>query len=291
MSTDESLDKYTLEQYETMQQMGDLLDAELRELDWQEIQKKLPYKKTRNKKRKTFITNQHIADKFGINRCKMDSYLRGDEPIDALTLLNFCVLLDCEAGYILGEFNEKKRTNADVKKVTGLSVEALKSLNEKKDAIIYEKTISGKNNSEIFIKPIDNNDMIPDNSKYSDVLNNILIQHPELITMIGQILFCNELKLEHFGGDKFISGLHPNAQHGVIQNNTFEMCMSLALHLYKLSTGENNFPTLSFSENFNFAQQYITNHVNELKKENTYLKDEITNMEQDDGYEFGARPY
>ena len=30
---------------------------------------------------------------------------------------------------------------------------------------------------------------------------------------------------------------------------------------------------------------------NELKKENSYLKDEITNMEQEDGYEFGARPY
>ena len=291
---DEYLDekeKYSKDDLPIMKKMGKLLDDELTELDWLEILKNTPERTERNKKRKTYITNQSIADEFGISRYKVDAYLRGDEPLDVLTLLKFCKKLNCEAGYILGEFDEKKRQTSDVKKATGLSSDALKALNKKKNSVIYDKTVWHKNDTQVVIKPMSAKDTVPANSKYSDVLSNILTQHPELITMIGQILFCNELKLEHVVGGRFISGLQPNAKPGVIQNNTFEMCMSLALHLYKLSTGKNTPPTFSFSENFNFAQQYITNHVNELKKENTYLKDEITNMEQDDGYEFGARPY
>ena len=274
-----------------MKKMGTLLDNELTELDWREIQKNNPNRTERNKKRKTYITNQSIADEFGISRYKIDAYLRGDEPLDVLTLLKFCKKLNCEPGYILGEFDEKKRQTSDIKKATGLSPDAIKSLNKKKNSVIFDKTVWNDDNPKICIEPMDANDTVPANSHYSDVLNNILTQHPELITMIGQILFCNDLKLEHVVGGRFISGLQENAKPGVMQNNTFEMCMSLAMHLYKLSTGENTPPTFSFSENFSFAQEYITNHVTELKKENSYLKDEITNMEQNDGYKFGARPY
>ena len=291
---DEYLDKnedYCKDDSTIKKRIGKLLDDELTELDWREIQKNNPNRTERNKKRKTYITNQSIADKFGITRYKVDAYLNGFEPLDVLTLLKFCKMLNCEAGYILGEFNEKKRQTSDIKKTTGLSPDAIESLENKKNSVIYDKTVWHKNDTQVVIKPMSAKDTVPANSKYSDVLNNILTQHPELITMIGQILFCNELKLEHIVDGRFISGLQPNAKPGVIQNNTFEMCMSLALHLYKLSTGENTPPTFSFSENFSFAQQYIANHVTELKKENSYLKDEITNMEQDPTYQFGTKPY
>ena len=112
-------EKYSHEEYICMDKMGTLIESELKELDWKKTQEELPYKKNRNQKRKTFITNEFIAEKFGINRTKLTMYLNGHQPIDALTLLKFCELLECEAGYLLGEFDERKRTDADVKKATG----------------------------------------------------------------------------------------------------------------------------------------------------------------------------
>ena len=224
---DEYLDEievYCKDDLTIKKRIGKLLDDELTELDWLEILKNTPDRTERNKKRKTYITNQSIADEFGISRYKVDAYLRGEEPLDVLTLLKFCKKLNCEAGYILGEFDEKKRQTSDVKKATGLSSNALKALNKKKNSVIFDKTVWNDDNSKICIAPMDANDTVPANSRYSDVLNNLLTQHPEIITMIGQILFCNELKLEHVIGNRFISGLQENAKPGVMQNNTFEMC-------------------------------------------------------------------
>lgn len=286
-------DKYTVEEFEQMESMGNRINKNLMELDWQIIQKELPYKKNPNQSRKTFVTNKSIADEFGLKRGKVDLYINGHEPIDALTLLKFCKKLDCEAGYILGEFDEKRRTDADVKKITGLSPKALESLNKNNNSVIYEKASWNQDGTNVILAPMDEHDTIPAHSKYSDVLNTILVHHPEIIKMIGRILFCKELHLEHFIEDKFVSGLQQNAQHGIVQNNTFEMCMSLAMYLYHLSEdkGEYISPSLSVSDNFKFAQEYISNHVIDLTSENTHLKEEIINMEQDSGYQFGARPY
>ena len=44
-------------------------------------------------------------------------------------MLKMCDIFDCELGYLLCEYNCKKRDTADVQKITGLSEDAIKRLN------------------------------------------------------------------------------------------------------------------------------------------------------------------
>ena len=133
-------------------------------------------------------------------------------------------------------------------------------------------------------KYIKNNFLI--NEKVLNILddyhteNNLKHSLNDLSGILAQLNKCSKEKIK-------------SLLNKYIQNNTFEMCMSLAMYLYHLSEdkGEYISPSLSVSDNFKFAQEYISNHVIDLTNENTHLKTEILNMEQDSGYQFGARPY
>lgn len=55
-----------------------------------------------------------------------------ETELTLFTLYRLCEILECDIGYLLGEYPTKKRDTADVQKVTGLSeksIETLKSLN------------------------------------------------------------------------------------------------------------------------------------------------------------------
>lgn len=91
-------------------------------------------KQLRNKRG---YSQDDMAEKFG---CKRQTYAKlenGKKKLTAEEFAKLCDILECDAGYLFGEYSTERRITADIQAQTGLSEEAilaLQNMNPKKIA-------------------------------------------------------------------------------------------------------------------------------------------------------------
>lgn len=80
------------------------------------------------------MTQEVLANRIGVARQTLAKWEinRGYPDLEILTKL--CEVFDCDSGYLLGEYDYKKKDTADIGRLTGLSEDAVTALREYKDS-------------------------------------------------------------------------------------------------------------------------------------------------------------
>lgn len=109
------------------------------EYNWNDIGKRIKYerKRTINPDTKKAFTQDEFCKKLGICRNRLSALENGTVGKDGSqprlhldTMLNMCKLFNCELGYLLCEYDTKRREIAEVQEMIGLSEEAICMLKE-----------------------------------------------------------------------------------------------------------------------------------------------------------------
>ncbi len=88
------------------------------------------------------MTQEVLANRIGVARQTLAKWEinRGYPDLEILTKL--CEVFDCESGYLLGEYDCKKKDTADIGRLTGLSEDAVTALIEANEAGFSESTLA-----------------------------------------------------------------------------------------------------------------------------------------------------
>lgn len=137
-----------------------------------------------------FFEKKVNYSKQSLSKCKREKIL---PPFDVM--IQFCNAFDCELGYLLGEYPEKKRRQDEVKTEVFLSHEALTYLEKRGKESIFDSDnvpdLTDLLNEEVYgIKKPD----IPEDRQFIKVLSRIIEEEPELIASLGKILFHRGIK-------------------------------------------------------------------------------------------------
>ena len=76
------------------------------------------------------LTQNGLSEKIGICRDTLVKWERDAASPDLKLAAELCKILDCDIGYLVGEYDTKKRVSDDLCSLTGLSEEAAKKLSE-----------------------------------------------------------------------------------------------------------------------------------------------------------------
>ena len=101
------------------------------EYDWKEIGNRIreTRKKTINKFTNKPYTLAEVAETCHIGKNNLCSLENGDrERLSVNTLIEMSKLFDCDIGYLLGEYDTKKRKITDIQNTIGLSESAIEQL-------------------------------------------------------------------------------------------------------------------------------------------------------------------
>lgn len=109
-------------------------------------------KKARQEKH---LTQVELAEKLGMHREAIMNWERGRTSPDLFNSGCLCQLFDCDLGYLLGEYDTKKRVSDDICTVTGLSEKAAEKLAQlsDKEKLYLEDLL----NNEFFFSKISTN--------------------------------------------------------------------------------------------------------------------------------------
>lgn len=73
-----------------------------------------------------------FAEKLGYTRQSVSNWENGKLNLSIDEFIKLCNIFDCDAGYLLGEYETKKHIDADIQKETGLSEKAIETLRSNK---------------------------------------------------------------------------------------------------------------------------------------------------------------
>jgi transcriptional regulator with XRE-family HTH domain len=96
-----------------------------------EERRKLTGERIKACRRSMHLTQKELLDKLFLSQSSVGSlraWERGERLPDTDTLARMCQLFDCDFGFLIGDYPEKKRDVADVRKITGLSAEAVNTI-------------------------------------------------------------------------------------------------------------------------------------------------------------------
>lgn len=88
------------------------------------------------------MTQETLAERIGVARQTLAKWEINEGYPDLVMLTKLCEVFDCESGYLLGEYDFKKKEAADVGKLTGLSEDAVNALIEANDSGFSKKTLT-----------------------------------------------------------------------------------------------------------------------------------------------------
>ncbi len=142
------------------------------------------------------LSQFELSGMLSCDRGVLGKYEKGERipPLDLL--FRMCEKFDCELGYLLGEYDEKTRTNTDICKETGLNETAISllkkwlsfGLGRYIDVPIKEKTVTGQITCE-YNKPT--------------YIVNLLFNNPHIIGLIYLYLtLTDEEKSTVYQGDR-----------------------------------------------------------------------------------------
>lgn len=76
------------------------------------------------------MTQEALAEQIGVARQTLAKWEINEGYPDLVMLTKLCEVFDCESGYLLGEYDCKKKDTADIGGLTGLSEDAVNALIE-----------------------------------------------------------------------------------------------------------------------------------------------------------------
>lgn len=91
------------------------------------------------------MSQQDFLEKLFMSRSSVGSlrkYENGEQLPDMDTMCRMCDVFDCDFGFLVGDYEEKRRTTSDICKLTGLTEKAAVLLQEYKDYLDYDKSLS-----------------------------------------------------------------------------------------------------------------------------------------------------
>lgn len=74
------------------------------------------------------MTQETLAERIGVARQTLAKWEINKGYPDLVVFTKLCEVFDCESGYLLGEYDFKKKDTADVGRLTGLSEDAVNNL-------------------------------------------------------------------------------------------------------------------------------------------------------------------
>lgn len=92
------------------------------------INKKEVGKRIRHLRNEKKWSQENLSEKANYARQTVGKWENGDLTLSLNDAINLCNLLDCDIGYLMGEYDTKKHVVADVCTVSGLSVKAVEKL-------------------------------------------------------------------------------------------------------------------------------------------------------------------